>query len=118
MMDRLLARLVVVVHAGYVIFVVLGSLLVLRWPALIWFHVAAVLWAFLTLVFDMGCRLTPWEKALWKRGGVEPYSEGFLQHHVLRTGFTAQHSRGIHIVLGALVLILNIVVYAIFFLRR
>jgi Protein of Unknown function (DUF2784). len=118
MIDRLLARLVVAAHAGYVVFVALGSLLVLRWPALIWVHVAAVVWAFLTLVFDMGCALTPWEKALWKRGGIEPYSEGFLQHHVLRTRFAAEHSRGIHIVLGALALILNLTVYAIFFLRR
>jgi Protein of Unknown function (DUF2784) len=118
MIARMLARLVVVAHVGYVVFVVLGSLLVLRWPALIWAHIAAVVWAFLTLVFDMGCALTPWEKALWKRGGIEPYSEGFLQHHVLRTRFTAEHSRGVHIVLGALALILNIAVYAIFFLRR
>ena len=118
MIDRMLARLVVIAHAGYVVFVALGSLLVLRWPALIWVHIAAVVWAFLTLVFDMGCALTPWEKALWKRGGIEPYSEVFLQHHVLRTGFAAEHSRGVHIVLGALALILNIAVYAIFFLRR
>jgi hypothetical protein len=118
MMDRVLARLVVVIHVGYVLFVVFGSLLALRWQALIWVHIAAVVWAFLTLVFDVGCPLTPWEKALWKRGGIEPYSEGFLQHHILRTGFTAEHSRGAHIVLGALALILNLTVYAIFFLRR
>ena len=118
MMDRMLARLVVAAHAGYAVFVVLGSLLVLRWPALIWVHAAAVIWAFLTLVFDMGCPLTPWEKTLWKRGGVEPYPEGFVHHHFLKVPLAAEHSRIVHIGLGTLVLILNVVVYTIFFMRR
>ncbi len=117
MIDRMLARLVGLIHGGYVVFVVLGSLLAFRWPALIWVHIAAVLWAFLTLVFDLGCPLTPWEKALLKRGGIEPYPEGFVEHHILRTRFTAAHSRIIHIVLGALALVLNVVVYGVFFLR-
>ena len=118
MMNRMLARLMVALHAGYVIFVVLGSLLVMRWPAVIWVHIAAVAWAFLTLVFDMGCPLTPWEKTFWKRGGVEPYPEGFVQHHFLRVSLSEQQSRIIHIGLGALALILNLAVYGIFFLRR
>lgn len=118
MMNRLLARVVVALHAGYVVFVVLGSLLVLRWPTVIWVHAAAVIWAFLTLVFDMGCPLTPWEKTLWRRGGVEPYPEGFVQHHFLRTRFAAEHSRAIHIGLGALVAILNAGIYALYFSRR
>ena len=118
MIDRMLARLVAAVHTGYVVFVVLGSLVGLRWPTLIWLHAAAVAWAFVTLVFDTGCPLTPWEKALWKRGGVEPYEEGFVQHHILRTRFAAEHSRAMHVVLGLTVLALNAVVYAIFFLRR
>lgn len=118
MMDRLLARLVVAIHAGYVVFVVIGGLFVLRWPPLIWLHAAAVIWAFLTLVFDMGCPLTPWEKTLWRRGGVEPYPEGFIQHHFLRTRFAAEHSRAIHIGLGASALMLNVVVYVLYFSRR
>lgn len=118
MMARMLARLIVALHAGYAVFVVFGSLLVLRWPALIWVHLAAVAWAFLTLVFDMGCPLTPWEKTLWKRGGVEPYPEGFVHHHFLGSRLTEESSRRVHIVLGALVLILNAGVYVLYFSRR
>ena len=114
----MLARLVIALHMGYVVFVILGSSLVLRWPMVIWVHAAAVVWAFLTLAFDMGCPLTPWEKALWKRGGVEPYPEGFVQHHILRTRFAEEHSRIIHIGLGTLALILNLAVYAIYLMRR
>jgi hypothetical protein len=116
--HRLLARFIVAIHAAYVVFVVLGSLLVLRWPALMWLHMAAVVWAFATLTLDLGCFLTPWEKSLWKLGGVEPYSEGFLQHHVLRARFSAQHARMSHTVLGILVLTVNVAIYALVFLRR
>ena len=107
----MLARAVATAHTGYVVFVVLGSLLVLLWPSLLWVHVAAVAWAVLTMVFDFGCPLTPWEKRFWRLGGVEPYEEGFLQHHVLRTRFNPENARRNHIILGVFVLALNLVVY-------
>ena len=118
MIHRALARLMVLAHSAYVAFVVFGSLLVLRWPSLMWVHVAAVLWAAATLAFDLGCPLTPWEKTQWKLGGVEPYPEGFLQHHVLRSRFVAEHSRASHAVAGVLVLALNLVVYSLVVLKR
>jgi len=114
----MLARAVATVHTGYVVFVVLGSILVLLWPALLWVHVVAVAWAVLTMLFDFGCPLTPWEKRFWRLGGVEPYEEGFLQHHVLRTRFDPAHSRRNHIILGGVVLVLNLVVYAVLFRGR
>lgn len=110
---RILARAVATVHVGYVFFVMLGSLLVLAWPLLLSVHVAAVTWAALTMIFDLGCPLTPWEKTFWKRGGREPYEEGFLQHHVLRTRFDPATSRRNHMLLGALALGFNLVVYFI-----
>jgi hypothetical protein len=108
---RLLARTVATVHVAYAAFVVLGSLLVLVWPALLWVHVFAVVWAGATLIFDLGCPLTPWEKRFLKLGGVEPYPEGFLQHHILGSRFDMARERRNHVILGALVVVLNIVVY-------
>lgn len=117
MIWRMLARLVAAVHVAYVVFVVLGALLVLVWPQLMWVHLAAVAWAFGTMVFDLGCPLTPWEKSAWIRGGRVPYEEGFLQHHVLRMKFDASKSRRNHTALGFFVVILNVVVYYFIFRR-
>ena len=117
MSYRVLARGIVALHVAYVIFAVLGGLLVLRWPSLLIVHVLAVLWALATLLLDFGCWLTQWEKALWRRGGVEPYPEGFLQHHVLHSNFTAERSRLYHAMLGAAVLALNVAVYSFFVWR-
>ncbi len=115
---RMLARLIAGVHVAYVVFVVLGALLVLVWRPLMWVHLAAVAWAVATMGLDLGCPLTPWEKNAWIRGDRIPYDEGFLQHHVLRTRFDSANSRRNHVLLGAFVLLLNIVVYAVILVRR
>lgn len=118
MIYRSLARAVAAMHVAFVLFVVLGSFLVLRWPALLWWHLVAVVWATATLAFDLGCPLTPWEKSFWRRGGREPYAEGFLQHHILRTLASPEHSRRNHIAIGVGVLVLNFVVYLVAFSSR
>ncbi len=112
----MLARFIATVHVLYVVFVVLGGLLVLAWPPLMWVHLAAVVWAVATMGFDLGCPLTPWEKNAWIRGGRVPYEEGFLQHHVLRTRFDPANARRNHVLLGVFVLVLNIVVYGLILL--
>ena len=100
-------------HIAYVVFVVLGSVLVLIWPGLLWVHVAAVVWGGLTLMFDLGSPLTPWEKRFWRMGGVEPYDEGFLQHHVLRFRFRPGNERRNHALLGAAAIAFNAIIYSI-----
>ncbi len=114
----MLATAVATIHVAYVVFVVLGSILVLIWPKLLWIHLAAVIWAALTMFFDLGCPLTPWEKNYWVRGGRVPYDEGFLQHHVLRTRFDPEHARRNHALLGGFVLVLNVAVYGFILAAR
>ena len=111
MFHRALARTLALVHTAYTVFVVLGALLVLRWPVLLLVHVIAVVWAAATLIGDIGCPLTSWEKVAWERGGRAAYPEGFLQHHVLRTCRSPWSPRRTHVALGVGVVALNIVVY-------
>lgn len=115
---RALARAVAAAHVAYVVFVLFGSLLVLVWPSLLWIHLFAVVWAGLTLMFDLGCPLTPWEKQFWQKGGVTPYEEGFLQHHVLRSRFKPGTERRNHAVLGAAAIILNAIIYTLALTRN
>lgn len=111
MIARALARLLAFLHVAYVVFVVTGSLFALRWPWMLWVHIAAIVWAFATMTTDLGCVLTTWEKTLWRRGGIEPYPEGFLQHHVFRTKFSKEHEKRNHVSLGVLALVFNVVAY-------
>jgi hypothetical protein len=45
MLERIAADAILIVHFAFVAFVVLGGLLLLRWPALAWIHLPAVAWA-------------------------------------------------------------------------
>ncbi|MBA3670640.1 MAG: DUF2784 domain-containing protein [Gemmatimonadaceae bacterium] len=106
-----LARLVAFVHLVFTAWVVLGSAMVLRHPALLPLHLAAVAWAAWTMTSDGGCVLTSWEKALWRRAGQEPYPEGFLQHYVLSRVLARPASDRVHMVLGIAALVSNAIVY-------
>ncbi|MEO5580643.1 MAG: DUF2784 domain-containing protein [Gemmatimonadaceae bacterium] len=110
-----IARGIAGVHIAYSLFVIAGSLLVLAWPDLIWIHLAAIAWAVATMLFDLGCPLTPWEKQAWRRGGRVPYEEGFLQHHILRHRFDPANSRRNHAMLGVGAVLVNALVYAMMF---
>ena len=118
MIHRLVARGIALLHTAFALFVVFGSLLVWRWPSLIWVHLAAVLWAVATMTMDLGCALTAWEKSLRRRGGLEVYPEGFLEHHLTKTNLSPEKSQRLHIALGLGAVLLNLLVYALFPLGR
>lgn len=108
---RILARAIATLHIAYVAFVAFGAILVLSWPRLMWVHIVAIAWGAATMVFDLGCPLTPWEKTFWRRGGRVPYEEGFLQHHILRNRGDPTTSRRINILLGVGAAVLNLLLY-------
>ena len=116
--SRGLARLLAFLHGAFALFVVVGGLLAWWYPRLIIVHLAAVVWAGLTLSTDLGCVLSSWEKALWRRGGREPYPEGFLEHHLPGRPLDPEHSHRYHLRLGVLIVLLNAVVYLAIWMSR
>lgn len=118
MIYRALADLVLVVHLAFVLFVVLGGLLVLRWPRLAWLHVPAAVWGVLTEYTGWICPLTPLENSLRERGGGAGYSGGFLEHYIQPVLYPAGLTRGTQIVLGSLALLVNLTAYGVVVARR
>ncbi len=110
---RLLAYFLAAFHVAYVLFVLFGALMVLVWPGALYVHLAAVVWAGATMIGNLGCPVTTWEKSALRRGGREPYPEGFLQHHVLRTRFDPGKARLNHAVLGGVAIAFNVAVYVL-----
>ena len=106
-----LADIVLVLHLGFVLFVVLGGLLVLRWPGLAWLHVPAAAWGTI-IEFSGGiCPLTPLEQRLRRLGGEAGYSGEFIDHYVRTLLYPNGLTRGTQFALGAAVLIFNLIVY-------
>jgi Protein of Unknown function (DUF2784) len=117
-LPAFLADLVVGVHFLFVLFVVLGGLLVLRWPWLIYIHVPAAIWGSWIEFTGRMCPLTPLENALRARAGENGYSGGFIEHYLLPLLYPSALTRTIQLVLGALVIVVNLGIYGYLLRRR
>ena len=106
-----LADAVLVAHIGFVTFVVLGGLCVLRWPTLAWAHAPAVLWGVLIEYADLVCPLTPLEIAFRRRAGEMGYASSFIEHYIGVMLYPSALTRGFQIGLGTFALAINIIVY-------
>jgi hypothetical protein len=82
MIYRVLADAVVVLHFAFVVFLVIGGLLALRWPKVLWLHVPTVAWGAFIVTFSITCPLTPLERSLRARGGGDRYEESFVERYV------------------------------------
>lgn len=111
MLYRALADGVLLLHLGFVLFVALGGLLVLRWPAVAWAHLPAAAWGAWISFANWVCPLTPLENRLRARGGEAGYEGGFLEHYLLRILYPEGLTRGAQIALGVLVIAVNALVY-------
>lgn len=118
MVFQLLADMVLGAHFLFVVFAMLGALLLIRWPWVIWGHLPAVGWAAWIEFSGKICPLTPLENALRIRGGGSGYAGDFVGHYILGLLYPDGLTRRIQIVLGALVLVINLAIYGYVFLLR
>jgi hypothetical protein len=108
----LLADAVLLAHAAFIAFVMLGGLLVLRWPRLAWVHLPVVAWG-AGIEFAGGiCPLTPLENQLRVLAHQHGYAGGFVDHYVFGLLYPEGLTRNAQLTLGLLVLAANAAVYA------
>lgn len=112
MIYLLLADAVVLLHVAYIAYVLLGALLVRRWPVTVWPHLAAVAWSVFIAVTQSVCPLTPLEVALRMRAGRVGYTGGFVEHYILPVLYPAGLTRGVMVAEGVLVVVVNLGLYA------
>lgn len=118
-MNAIAADLVVLLHFGFILFVVLGAFFALKWRWLAWLHVPAALWgALIEFTGWMICPLTPLENLLRQAGGDRGYTSGFIEHYLLPLIYPADLTREFQFALGMGVVILNVLVYSLWFARR
>jgi Protein of Unknown function (DUF2784) len=107
----LAADALVVVHLLFIVFVLFGALLVLRWPRLALLHVPAFLWGALVEFLSAACPLTPLEQRLRVAAGEAGYSGGFVEHYLMPILYPAGLTAATQQWLGALVVVLNVALY-------
>ena len=114
---RLLADVVVVVHALFIVFVVAGGLLALRWRWIAFVHLPVAVYGVVIELVGFTCPLTPLEKALRRRAGSAGYDGGFVEHYVIPLVYPGEFTSGVKIVLAVLIVAVNVVVYTIVWRR-
>lgn len=118
MAYRIAADFVVVVHFGFILFVVLGGLLALRWRRAPLVHLPAATWGVAIELFGWICPLTPLENALRRASGEAGYPGGFIEHYLIPVMYPAGLTREIQWVLAGVVLLVNLAAYGWVWRRR
>ena len=117
MIYSLLSNLVLAIHLLFILFVVLGGLLAFRWRWVLPIHLVAAIWGVLIEVFYWGCPLTPLEKYFREQAGMQGYEGGFIEHYLISVIYPEGLTTPIRFGLAAFVIIINIVIYTIYFRR-
>jgi hypothetical protein len=110
---RLAADAVVVLHLGFVAFVIAGGSLALRDRRFAWLHLPAAAWGAGIEFLGGVCPLTPIENRLRRLGGEAGYPGGFVDHYLLPALYPSGLTRRIEIALGIAVLLGNAAIYAV-----
>ncbi|WP_243349398.1 DUF2784 domain-containing protein [Parabacteroides sp. FAFU027] len=113
MLYRLLADFIVLIHFSFILFVVLGGLLVLRWRKVIYFHIPAMFWGAIVEFYNIICPLTPWENHFREVGGAERYESDFIENYLIPVMYPAGLTVSIQFILGCLVVVTNLIIYSI-----
>jgi Protein of Unknown function (DUF2784) len=110
-MYPFLADLVLVVHLAFVVFVLCGGLLALKWRWIAWLHLPAAVWGAVVEFTGWICPLTPLENWLREQDGETPYRSDFIAHYLLPVLYPGDLTRGLQVLLGTVVVVLNVAVY-------
>ena len=111
MMYPFLADMVLVVHLAFVVFVLCGGLLTLKWRWIVWLHLPAAAWGAIVEFTGWICPLTPLENWFREQDGETPYRSDFIAQYLLPVLYPEDLTRDLQLVLGAGVVILNAAVY-------
>ena len=100
-------------HLGFIVFVLLGALLVLRYRWVAWLHVPAFAWGAAIEFLGAVCPLTPLERHLRTLAGEQGYTGGFVEHYVMPVMYPAGLTVETQFWLGIAVVVINAAIYAL-----
>jgi len=117
MTYALLADLVVLLHFAFIIYVLFGGLLFLVWPRSVVLHLPSAVYGVLVEFVGWTCPLTPLEKQFRRLAGEAGFEGGFVSYYLLPIIYPEGLTRPIQFGLGAVVLLLNLGIYAFVYRR-
>jgi hypothetical protein len=110
---QLVAEVVLVVHFGFLLFVVLGGLLVLWRPRFAWIHVPAFLWGAIVSLMGWICPLTPLENHFRLLAGASGYAGTFVEQYIAPIVYPGGLTREFQLVAGVSLPLWNLAIYGL-----
>jgi hypothetical protein len=108
---------VLVLHFGYIAFVILGGFLAWRWPKVFWVHLVAIAWAVLIVANWVNCPLTYAENWGREKQGQAPIA-GFIDKYLTGVIYPARYLQEVRLAVALVVVISWIGVYVTWRRRR
>ena len=118
MLYRFGADAVLVLHLAFIIFVLLGGLLVAWKRGFLLLHLPAIAWGLFVELSGRSCPLTHWENLLRRLAGSAGYQAGFIEHYLLPLIYPAWLSVPVQYLLAAIVVVVNALIYGGLVWRR
>ena len=106
-----LADLTLCIHVSFVLFVIFGGLLVLRWWWIAWLHLPAAAWGAFVEFTGWICPLTPLENWLRAQGSEISSRSDFIAQYLLPVLYPGDLTQDIQLLLGTGVVVLNTAMY-------
>ena len=111
MIYRIGADLIVLIHFAFILFVVAGGFLVVKWHKVSLLHIPAAVWGVSIEFSGWICPLTPLENELRFAGGGTGFSGGFIERYIVSLIYPEELTSGIQFLLGTIVVVINISIY-------
>jgi hypothetical protein len=108
-----LADTIVVTHFLFIVFVICGGLLVIRWPRMAFAHLPAAVWGAAVEIFGWICPLTPLENHFRLLSGETSYSGDFIVRYLIPVIYPENLTASIQQLSGGLVIAVNVIIYIV-----
>ncbi len=106
---------VLIVHGLFILYVLLGGLLVFYRKQLLWPHLLTVAWGMWIELFAGTCPLTILEWKLRTLAGMQQYQGGFIDHYLTAAIYPDGLSRENQHWIGLVLIVWSVGVYALVF---
>lgn len=111
MAFRLAADGVLLLHVAFILFVLLGAVMALRWRWMPYVHVPAAAWGFFVELTGRACPLTYMENYFRIKAGQTGYADSFIEHYILNIVYPIGITRNVQFVLAGVVVVVNVAIY-------
>ena len=108
---EIFATLVLLLHFSFILFVIFGALLILKFKKIIYLHIPAVAWgAYIELSHSI-CPLTHLENFFLKKAGKDQYSVDFIENYIFKIIYPPALNYEIQTYLGVILIFVNLLIY-------